>query len=258
MFYHLHLAVVGVWDWFIKNRNLDELLQDYICPFIQREITLHEGKIFNMASYGSLRVFATDRVVDSEWPIHKTEYYDEHSIFNDLQYESDLCAFLQKTNDVTVEAFKKALIRISEGSYQEIRKTYIDDLMGKKAFFICAFNDSTIDHNYEYAIKPAVQEFGYEINRVDEKHHTDQVTDKIIECINQARFIIADLTNEKPNCYYEVGYAHALNKPVIIIAKEGTIRHFDISTYKWNYWKEYSDLKTILKPEIKSVIERFQ
>lgn len=65
---------------------------------------------------------------------------------------------------------------------------------------------------------------------------------------------MADLTDAKPNCYYEIGYAHALGKPVIIIAKEGTARHFDISTYKWNFWTDYKDLKPKFETELKATL----
>lgn len=256
MFYHLHLEVLGNWDWFIKNKTLDELLQSYICPFIQNEITIHEGKIFNMTSYGSIQVFLTEKPIDSDWPIPKDKFLSQQGIFDDLQYEKGLREYLLKS-DVTSDVYKKALIRIADGSYKEIRKIYENDLMGNSVFFICPFGDKTIDHNYKYAITPAVRECGYTISRVDEEYHTDQVTEKIIECINKSRFIIADLTNERPNCYYEVGYAHALQKPVIIIAKNDTKRHFDISTYKWIYWKNYKDLKSQLMPEIKAIISKF-
>jgi len=80
------------------------------------------------------------------------------------------------------------------------------------------------------------------------------ITDVILSSINRSRFLVADLTDAKPNCYYEVGYAHALRKPVIILAKEGTTRHFDISTYKWNYWIDYKDLKPKFEAELKAVL----
>jgi hypothetical protein len=258
MFYHLILEVIEMGEWIIINKSLDELIQEYICPFIQNEITLHEGKIFSMASYSSLRIALTDSPIDSEWPVKKSDFIDEDKLINRLKYQDKLINYLLNTKDSTKELYKEALIRITDGSYQEIRKTYLNDLMGKNVFFICPFGDKTIDHNFSYAIKPTVLEFGYVINRVDEIPHTNQVTDKIIEGIKKARFIIADLSNERPNCYYEIGYAHALQKPVIIIAREGTPRHFDISTYKWIYWKSYKDLKTKLRPEVETIIKSFQ
>lgn len=36
--------------------------------------------------------------------------------------------------------------------------------------------------------------------------------------------------------YYEVGFAHGLNVPVIFTAQEGTKPHFDMSTYPHIFW----------------------
>jgi nucleoside 2-deoxyribosyltransferase len=54
---------------------------------------------------------------------------------------------------------------------------------------------------------------------------------------------VADLTGERPNSYYETGFAHALGKPVILLAQTGTSRHFDIAGYQWHYWNTSEDLK---------------
>lgn len=59
---------------------------------------------------------------------------------------------------------------------------------------------------------------------------------RIKEEIERAQFVIADLTDERPSCYFEAGYAEALRKPVIYIAsKESVVNpktltkvHFDI------------------------------
>ena len=61
---------------------------------------------------------------------------------------------------------------------------------------------------------------------------------------------IADLTGERPNCRYEVGYAHALGKPVLITAKRGTPRHFDIAAYRWNYRDRLADLQPLVESGI--------
>lgn len=71
----------------------------------------------------------------------------------------------------------------------------------------------------------------------------------------RSRFVVADLTDERQNCYYEVGYAHALGKPVIILAKDGTPRHFDVAANKWNYWTDYTDLKPKFEKELLALLE---
>ena len=58
-----------------------------------------------------------------------------------------------------------------------------------------------------------------------------RITDTIISAIQRSGLIAADLTESRPNCYYEPGYSHALNKQVIQTCEHGTPLHFDISTY---------------------------
>lgn len=47
-------------------------------------------------------------------------------------------------------------------------------------------------------------------------------TDVVQQAIERADFIIADLTESNPNVMYEVGFAHALRKPVLFIVQEGS------------------------------------
>jgi nucleoside 2-deoxyribosyltransferase len=43
--------------------------------------------------------------------------------------------------------------------------------------------------------------------------------------LRESDIIIADLSNERPSCYYELGLVHALHKPVFVFATVGTIIH---------------------------------
>ena len=44
--------------------------------------------------------------------------------------------------------------------------------------------------------------------------------EKTLVAIQRSNFIIADLTYERPSCYYEIGYAHGLQKRVYLIVYE--------------------------------------
>jgi nucleoside 2-deoxyribosyltransferase len=67
--------------------------------------------------------------------------------------------------------------------------------------------------------------------------------------------VIADLTDQRPNCYYEVGYAHALGKPVLITAKRGTERHFDIAAYRWTFWDGLPDMQRLVEAGVRAIRE---
>ena len=72
--------------------------------------------------------------------------------------------------------------------------------------------------------------------RIDKEAPLDGVVDRIKDEIDRASFIIADLTDERPSCYFEAGYAEALGVPVIYIAskqsvvKPGSKRRFTLTS----------------------------
>ena len=51
--------------------------------------------------------------------------------------------------------------------------------------------------------------------------------------ILSSRLVVADLTHERPNAYFELGYARGLGKTVITIARRDSNIHFDVKD--WTY-----------------------
>jgi len=128
---------------------------------------------------------------------------------------------------------------------------------GNFAFVIMSFSDNKMLNDcYELAIKPVVKECGFECIRVDEIEHNRRITDKVIECILHAKFIIADLTEQRPNCYYELGFSHAHGKDVIHIIHEKEPIHFDIKDYNFIVYPSVSELKVRLKDRIINTIKK--
>ena len=82
-------------------------------------------------------------------------------------------------------------------------------------------------------IKTAAQMAGFRAERVDHIGGSTSIDNKIYEHIAKAEVIIADLSYERPNCYFELGYAKALGKDMIIIARKGTKIHFDVEHYDY-------------------------
>jgi hypothetical protein len=123
-------------------------------------------------------------------------------------------------------------------------------------FVIMPFSEKHID-TYD-AICRAVGKASASLRaeRVDEIPGAKQITDEIRTAIRKAWLIICDLTEERPNVYYELGLAHGLGKPVVCIAREGTIIHFDVYGFKILFFKSYRSLETQLEREIRSLLQR--
>lgn len=106
--------------------------------------------------------------------------------------------------------------------------------------FVAMWFDGSVKHVYDEAIDPAIRCAGYEPYRVDQADFLQPITDQIIAEIRRSRFLVADFTHgcngARGSVYYEAGFAHGLNIPVIFTAREGTTPHFDTATYPHIFW----------------------
>ena len=89
--------------------------------------------------------------------------------------------------------------------------------------FAAAFDDV-----YELGIKAGVETLGWECQRADEVIHNRDIMCKVCQGIRQSRFVIADLTSQNANVFYELGMAHALEKDVILLAQDVGDVPFDL------------------------------
>lgn len=111
----------------------------------------------------------------------------------------------------------------------------------------------------EQIISPIVKPKGYEVIRADRVLRTDVITDTIVNYLNTADLVIADLSVANPNVYYELGYRSALNKSVIQIAADGSELPFDIST-KRTFFYDMHDLGKVaeFKNTVSEVIDNLE
>ena len=89
--------------------------------------------------------------------------------------------------------------------------------------------------------------------RVDENTGSGIVIREITDLIERAEFIICDLTNERPNVYYELGYAHGVGNEaidILLLAKAGTTLHFDIAPLRVHYYSSTENLRSHLPTRV--------
>lgn len=102
-------------------------------------------------------------------------------------------------------------------------------------------------------VKACFENIGVQATRADEIEHEGKITEEIIDKIKSSEFLFADLTGARPNVYYEVGFAHALSKRVILFRKKGESLHFDLADYNCPEYKNLSDLKNKLSSRLESM-----
>lgn len=105
-------------------------------------------------------------------------------------------------------------------------------------------------------IKECFAQFEIQALRADEIEHEEVITDKIIEKIKSSEFLFADLTSERPSVYYEIGYAHALDRKVIMFRRSGERLHFDLAAYNCPEYSNLTDLKQRLMRRLEQITNR--
>jgi hypothetical protein len=87
---------------------------------------------------------------------------------------------------------------------------------------------SHADDFIQYIVNPTVNDLGFTAGRADKMPDPGRITTQIIEQLKDADLVVADLTENNPNVYYELSLRHAIGKPVIHMALDGTRIPFDV------------------------------
>ena len=119
------------------------------------------------------------------------------------------------------------------------------------AFVLMPF-DSAFDDVYSLGIKGAVAGIdGMIAERVDEQKYREGILERIYRQIEVADVIIADMSGQNPNVFYEVGYAHAKGKLCILLTSKAEDIPFDLKNRRHIvYGKSVAKLKDELENEL--------
>jgi hypothetical protein len=134
--------------------------------------------------------------------------------------------------------------------------------MRKTVFVIMPFS-TNLQWVYEEIIIPACRAINVGVTRADDILHQRNVLRDIVEGLVYSDLIIADLTDNNPNVYYELGAAQALMRPVIILTQSIDSLPFDLRSHrimKYSNDREKSKdyvarLTTTLQETLKVTIE---
>jgi hypothetical protein len=122
----------------------------------------------------------------------------------------------------------------------------------KSFCFVLMPFDHSFNDIYEFGIKGACSDVGVYCERVDEQIFLGSMLDRIYNQISRADLLVADMTGRNPNVFYEVGYAHALGKNVILLTQKSEDIPFDLKHFPHIvYGTQIKDLRIELARRVK-------
>lgn len=126
----------------------------------------------------------------------------------------------------------------------------------KSVLVVMSFSsDPALSDAYE-SYKEVCTEFGYECTRIDEDSDVPRIMPELLQRLAQCAFCIVDITEEKANVYYELGYAEAAKRPVVVTARKATSLPFDVKDIPVVFWENQKGLKEQLRKRIKAIAEK--
>lgn len=111
--------------------------------------------------------------------------------------------------------------------------------------------DKVLKHLVMKAVPPE-----FDIVRADKIADPGLITNQVIALIESAELVIADLTGQNPNVFYELALRHALRKPIIQIVKQGESIPFDIHAVRTVVYNIYDpDLLEIGQAQLAQFVQ---
>ena len=112
---------------------------------------------------------------------------------------------------------------------------------------------------YEDHIKPTCASMELNVRRADDFFTADSVVEDVWKAIAGARLIVADCTDRNPNVFYEIGLAHAIGKPAILLTQREEDIPFDLRHWRYIAYqltpRGMKEFETKFKETVRNVLE---
>ena len=172
--------------------------------------------------------------------------------FQDL--EAKLGGFPRWSPEIKFSKFGAEVRTRIERVVEEAEAKKLPDEFPQTVFVAMPFNEE-LEDVYIYGIRRCVEEVGLSCVRADEVEHGGPIVQEIQDQIQRCRIIIAEVSDHNPNVFYEVGWAHALERPTILLAREGTDLPFDIRHVNTIMYKNIHSLEERLLKRLQAFLE---
>lgn len=129
----------------------------------------------------------------------------------------------------------------------------------EKCFVIQPFDNGKFDKRYVDIFEPAIKKAEFEPYRIDKDLSVRIPIDDIEKGISESAICFAEITTDNPNVWYELGFAFACDKDVIMVCSDERvgkfpfdIQHRHIITYKTSSTSDFNSLEDTITRKIKA------
>lgn len=131
-------------------------------------------------------------------------------------------------------------------------------------FVIQPFDSGKFDKRFDDVYKPAVEAAGLEAYRVDRDPNVEVPIEAIEDGIRNAAICLADITTDNPNVWYELGFAFAVGRPVVMVCSEERttrrypfdIQHRAIINYTPEAPRDFDRLRGAITDRIEALLKK--
>jgi hypothetical protein len=129
--------------------------------------------------------------------------------------------------------------------------------LAKRHAFVAMPFDGTLDDHFHYAIAPAVRSAGLLCERMDQQKFTGDVVSNMIARISSASILVAEVSDQNPNVYLEIGFAWGRAIPTVLLCSDDTKEiAFDLRSQRLIKYRQIRDLEQMLKNELAELVAR--
>lgn len=135
----------------------------------------------------------------------------------------------------------------------------------ERCFVIQPFDGGGFDARYDDVLAPAVREAGLEPYRVDRDPKASIPIQEIETQIRSSRICLADISLDNPNIWFELGFAIAAEKDVVLICSDHRqtkfpfdVQHRNIISYKTSSPRDFEDLGRKISARLNALLQKEQ
>lgn len=99
-------------------------------------------------------------------------------------------------------------------------------------FVAMPFEDKRTEIYNEYVKTPIEEQLGVSCERSNDITRSTKIMENIWDLLQSCSVVIADISGSNPNVFYELGFAHAIGKPVVLIVENIDEVPFDVGSIR--------------------------